>query len=526
MELDKNSSVSERRTSFRDVQLSPVSEKLLIARQPKEDENSKKQLTKREKLLVGFIAFLLSMFILLAVVFGFLYVQVHSNSPIKEESTEGLHQGVYPCVTKDCVITSTELLNVLDPSIDPCENFYEYACGGWKKKNPLPNQKKEWNQFTKMEEESNQFIRKILKSKETQAEYSKLASFQKGIAYYKSCINTEEINRRGSKPLHDLIKEYGSWTVTSDDWNEESWDMLKYISLMRRKLAVGPLFTVFVGADQRNSSINVVQIRPIALLGLSRDRLTSNTTDGRKGREVYKDFLFNLTRALGAKNDSHSEIMNIIDFEIKLAQAMPSGRKAYDDKNLYRKLTVKELNEYAGSDQMNWRQFLEQLLFPVTGVHVADEEQVVVYGVDYLKNITRLLKKTPNKTIANYIMWRLVHSTYLRLGKEFEEIFKNFYIQLDDYWVSIPREELCLQLMKEKYFDTPLSRIYVDKLFNGDSKKIVRSAFVSLMFAMLSTAALTYLICSRKSIGEEGEQMKDKAVLLMYSNANSPRCAK
>lgn len=87
-----------------------------------------------------------------------------------------------------------------------------------------------------------------------------LTSFQKGIAYYKSCINTEEINKRGSKPLHDLIKEYGSWTVTSDEWNEESWDMVKYISLMRRKLAVGPLFTVFVGADQRNSSINVVQV--------------------------------------------------------------------------------------------------------------------------------------------------------------------------------------------------------------------------------------------------------------------------
>lgn len=39
-----------------------------------------------------------------------------------------------------------------------------------------------------------------------------------------------------------------------------------------------------------------------------------------QGREVYKDFIFNLTRALGAKNDSHSDIMNIIDFEIKLAQ--------------------------------------------------------------------------------------------------------------------------------------------------------------------------------------------------------------
>jgi len=72
-----------------------------------------------------------------------------------------------------------ELLNFLDPSIDPCENFYEYTCGGWKRKNPLPNQKEEWNQFTKMEEESNQFIRKILKSKETQAEYSKVSSTDK-----------------------------------------------------------------------------------------------------------------------------------------------------------------------------------------------------------------------------------------------------------------------------------------------------------------------------------------------------------
>ena len=94
-------------------------------------------------------------------------------------------------------------------------------------------------------------------------------------------------------------------------------------------------------------------------------------------------------------------------------------------------------------------------------------------------------------------------STYLRLGNEFEEIFKNFFIQLEDYWVPMPRDELCLQLMKEKYFGTPLSRIYVDKLFNGDSKKIVRNVFVSLLFAMRSTAALTYLISGRNSIGEE-----------------------
>lgn len=70
----------------------------------------------------------------------------------------------------------------------------------------------------------------------------------------------KEINKRGTKPLDDLIKEYGSWTLTTDDWNEESWDMIKYLSLMRRKLTLGPLFTVFVSADQRNSSVNIIQV--------------------------------------------------------------------------------------------------------------------------------------------------------------------------------------------------------------------------------------------------------------------------
>lgn len=46
---------------------------------------------------------------------------------------------------------------------------------------------------------------------------------------------------------------------------------------------------------------------------------------------------------------------------------------------------------------MNWKAFLEQLLFPVTGKHVTDEEHVVVYGVDYLKNITNLLDETSNR---------------------------------------------------------------------------------------------------------------------------------
>ena len=73
------------------------------------------------------------------------------------------------------------------------------------------------------------------------------------------------------------------------------------------------------------------------------------------------------------------------------------------------------------------------------------------------------------------MMWRVVDFFYSQLGDKFEEIYKNFVISLDGYWSPTPRLDWCLQMMKEKYFDTPLSRIYVDKYFNGDSKKIVRN---------------------------------------------------
>lgn len=77
-------------------------------------------------------------------------------------------------VLRKLLLYFPELLNYLDPKIDPCEDFYKYACGGWIKRNPLPTKKTVWNQFTKLEEETSKFINNILQNKEIQAEYSKV----------------------------------------------------------------------------------------------------------------------------------------------------------------------------------------------------------------------------------------------------------------------------------------------------------------------------------------------------------------
>lgn len=80
------------------------------------------------------------------------------------------------------------------------------------------------------------------------------------------------------------------------------------------------------------------------------------------------------------------------------------------------------------------------------------------------------------------MMWMVVDSFYLRLGDVFDDIYKNFYLNLESYWEPTRRQELCIQLMKQKYFEAPLSRIYVDKLFSGDSKKFVRNFEITSIF--------------------------------------------
>ena len=89
-------------------------------------------------------------------------------------------------------------------SVDPCVDFYEYSCGGWKKMNPIPADQTRWDVYSKLYEDNLNYLRGILEVAETAKDRD--AVTQKIGDYYAACMNESAVDRLGAKPLDPSLQ--------------------------------------------------------------------------------------------------------------------------------------------------------------------------------------------------------------------------------------------------------------------------------------------------------------------------------
>ncbi|GHJ86140.1 hypothetical protein NliqN6_2542 [Naganishia liquefaciens] len=145
------------------------------------------------------------------------------------------------CLTKECVLLASNILQSLDESVDPCQDFYSFANGGWLASHSLPADRAVYGTFTELQDENRKVILDILQGKdeptlafsdeeddEKRAEVANLKKLRTG---YAACMDVETINARGTEPLLALVDEIerilGPFylpthpsvaAVDSDDW--------------------------------------------------------------------------------------------------------------------------------------------------------------------------------------------------------------------------------------------------------------------------------------------------------------------
>ncbi|CAB4036586.1 endothelin-converting enzyme homolog, partial [Paramuricea clavata] len=146
----------------------------------------------------------------------------------------------------------SDIINKLDESTNPCDDFYQYSCGGFLKKTHIPDDKTQVTSSAVADNFVKYALRDLLQNEQLMSNYSKDSAVYKTFTYYKSCMNESAIENAGIKPVLDVIEQHGSWNITNKNWSKDSWILEKILA----RLFVDLNTPAFIGLDIASSYFN------------------------------------------------------------------------------------------------------------------------------------------------------------------------------------------------------------------------------------------------------------------------------
>ncbi|KAK3747470.1 hypothetical protein RRG08_015581 [Elysia crispata] len=369
------------------------------------------------------------------------------------------------CLTDDCVKAASRLKGYMDETKSPCDNFYEYACGGWMRKETLSPTETMRDTSTIVEEDFNRNMRYLLEeriSKDNQDYEIKPREF------YRGCMNLARIDDRGSKPFLEFLASVGEFPTLAEDWNETQADFsLEKTIINMAKLGETPLFSIVIDRDFRNPDANRIYMGD-AMLSLKDQKIYRLGADN-PTMEQRKTWLVDVLVLLGAdKATAEADVDNIIQFEISLAKIMrdPIEKKNLEDK--YNPTNTRLLkSEYPW---LNWLEVFQGIGANPDGggIVIDEEEQIINQEPEYLDKLGKIIQDTDKRVLANYMMSNLLKYTAW-LGTDFTRIYDIYRKDALDV-PGRERWKLCIK-QTSTLFPEAVSRLYVDQHFSKESRE-------------------------------------------------------
>ncbi|KAL0973517.1 hypothetical protein UPYG_G00205150 [Umbra pygmaea] len=171
------------------------------------------------------------------------------------------------CTTADCTRSASRLLENMDPKVNPCENFYEYACGGWLKKNIIPETSSRYSTFDILRDE----LEVVLKGVLERSVPGEASALTKAKTLYRSCTNESQIEKREGTPLLDMLPDVFEWPIAEDNWDiayGTTWRLEDAIARLNEKYGTQVLVNFFIGTDDKDSNSHIIHFDQQTSLGL------------------------------------------------------------------------------------------------------------------------------------------------------------------------------------------------------------------------------------------------------------------
>ncbi|XP_053947508.1 neprilysin-4 [Anastrepha ludens] len=279
---------------------------------------------------------------------------------------------------------------------------------------------------------------------------------------YQSCINANILQKRGIRPLLKLIESLGSWPVLNPNWNSEGFDWLNLTAQLRR-YNNDILIVEWVGPDIKNSDENIIQFDQTSLGLPTREYFLQDVNS--RYLTAYQLFMSEIMQKLGAPRDrAIKTAAEVVEFETQLASITAPAEQRLNVTKLYNRMTLNQLRQAV--PEINWLRYLSIL----QDRNVRDSEEVVIYALDYMNDLVRLLRATDPATVSNYLLWRFVRHRINNVDDRFEDTKQNFYHSLFGREESPLRWKVCIAQVNSN-MGMALGSMFVHKYFDENSKR-------------------------------------------------------
>uniref|UniRef100_A0A8C8YF13 Membrane metalloendopeptidase like 1 n=1 Tax=Prolemur simus TaxID=1328070 RepID=A0A8C8YF13_PROSS len=377
------------------------------------------------------------------------------------------------CTSPGCVMAAARILQNMDPSKEPCDDFYQYACGGWLRRHVIPETNSRYSVFDILRDELDVILKAVLENATSQDR----PAVEKAKLLYRSCMNQSVIEKRDSQPLLDILKVAGGWPVAMDKWNKTlglGWELERQLALMNTQFNRRVLIDLFIWTDDQNSSRHIIYVDQ-PTLGMPSREYYFNVSSNEKVRDAYLQFMVSVATMLreDMRLPRNSRLVRK-DMErvLELEQATVPQEERHDVTVLYHRMALKELQRQFGLKGFNWTLFIQTVLSSVK-IKLLPNEEVVVYGIPYLQNLEHIIDTYSARTMQNYLAWRLVLDRIGSLSQRFKDARVNYRKALYGTTVEEVRWRECVGYVNSN-MESAVGSLYVAEAFPGDSKDMVR----------------------------------------------------
>ena len=388
----------------------------------------------------------------------------------------------------------------LDKKVNPTEDFYRFATGGWQKLNPLPAAYSRFGSFDQLQEDNNKRINSILSELQKKT-FAEGTTERKLSDFYKLAMDSVRRNNEGIAPVKPLLDELKA---------AKTKEALEQLQLKYASRGIGLSFGSYFSADDKNVTMNILTLSQGGLTLGQRDYYLNNDEATVKIREAYKEHIVRMLQLFGfSEAEAVAKRDAIFRFETSLALVSKSRTELRDPQARYNKMTLAEFKE-------NYPNIPLEEIAQAEGVKKEYIQEMVVGQPTFFAALDKLTSAMTADDLRAYMEWDVIMGAASYLSDEIREANFDFFGRTmtgrkEDYPLWKRATNQVQGTMGEA-----LGKMYCERYFPASSKEKMAALVKNLQ------TALGERIDAQKWMGEETKKNAHHKLSTFYVKIGYP----